>query len=535
MCVLYFVTVGLMAMYQEWIRLLVAIAFVIGHHGLMGIVAPETVFNHHGGAEIPLFWAGVHGAFILGLSAVLMISWSHAARRALIDPLTGLANRTLFSQRLEKALRNRHDRYPVAVLFIDLDDFKHVNDSLGHAAGDDLLASVADRLVTSLRPGDTVARLGGDEFAVLLPSTERDDALGVARRLIASLDTPFVINDTEVYQHATIGIALSGDGADDAETIVRDADMAMYDAKAEGKGRATIFRPELHAENVKRLEFEGQLRRAIESEQLRLQYQPIFDLASGRVSGYEALVRWEHPVRGILPPLEFIPLAEETGLIIPLGRWVLRQACRQFRRWQQEEGWPAGIGLTVNVSARELRSSGFPGDVARVLHETRLPGERLTLELTESVLVADADVVTERMLSLKKLGVRIAIDDFGSGYSSLSYLQRLPVDMLKIDRTFVSTLNQGAAGSAVMQAALAIGRTLEIATVAEGVERPEQLARLKLMGCRLAQGYHFAPPLGPDAAAALVLGTARGPRAVPREDRSEVGPTPVGARDSGRG
>ena len=505
----FFVMVALMAVYQEWTPFLLAIGYVVVHHGLMGIVAPGQVFNHEAGRENPLFWAAVHGGFILGLSAVLMISWSHAARGALIDPLTALANRTLLTQRLQRALRQRHDRYPVAVLFIDLDDFKHVNDSLGHAAGDELLAAVAERFVNCVRPEDTVSRLGGDEFAILLPSTDQEGALTVARRLLSALDAPFLVGEREVYQHATIGIALGGEGAEHADGVLRDADTAMYDAKAEGKGRATVFRPELHAENVRRLEFEGQLRRAIESDHLRLEYQPILDLSTGAIASYEALVRWTHPTRGNLPPADFIPLAEETGLIMPLGRWVLREACTQFRRWQQLPGWPERVGITVNVSAHELRNSAFPREVAGILEETGLRGDLLTLELTESVLVIDADVVTDRMMELKALGVRIAIDDFGSGYSSLSYLQRLPVDMLKIDRTFIETINRGAAGSAVMQAALAIGRTLEIPTVAEGVELPEQLIRLKLMGCRLAQGFHFSRPLPADAAADFLLNSER--------------------------
>ena len=513
----FFVMVALMAVYQEWIPFLLAIGYVVVHHGVMGVLAPETVFNHAAGYENPVFWAGVHGGFILALSGVLMISWSHAARGALIDPLTDLANRTLFSQRLEKSLGNRHDRDTVAVLFVDLDDFKHVNDSLGHAAGDELLSRIAERLAASVRPGDTVARLGGDEFAVLLPATDRAAAIAVAQRLLTVLDPPFVVGGVEVYQHATIGIALTADGRADAETLIRNADMAMYDAKAQGKGRATVFRPELHAESVKRLEFEGQLRRAIEGEQLRLEYQPILDLSTDRISGYEALVRWAHPTRGLLPPSDFIPLAEESGLILPLGRWVLREACLQLRRWQARPGWPSHVGLMVNVSARELRSSAYPAEVRKVLRETGLPGESLTLELTESVLVADGDVAAARMAALKELGVRIAIDDFGAGYSSLSYIQRLRVDMLKIDRTFIATIHQGAVGSAVMQAALAIGRTLEIPTVAEGVERSDQLARLKLMGCRLAQGFHFARPMAADAAAELVSNTpdelARGARA----------------------
>ena len=498
----FFVMVALMAIYQEWVPFLMAIAYVVFHHGVLGVLAPEHVFNHHAGHENPLFWAAVHGGFILALSVVCLLSWSYA-QRALVDPLTGHANRTLFIERLSQALRRRTPTR-VGILYLDLDDFKHVNDSLGHAMGDELLASVARRINACVRRTDTVARLGGDEFGILLPFADVERATDVAHRVLDALGAPFTVMGKEIYQRATIGIAFSGTAATDAETLLRDADMAMYDAKAAGKGRMGFFRPELHVVHLKRLEFESELRHAIEANELVLHYQPIVDLGAGRVSDLEALVRWRHPIRGLLQPGEFIPLAEETGQVVGLGRWVLGEACRQLREWQRLEAWPDRVGVSVNVSIRQLRSTTFVDELAQVLRDSGVDASQLTLELTETTLLTDGEVATERLVEARQLGVRIAIDDFGAGYSSLSYLQRLPIDVLKIDRAFVLTLDAGSAGSAVMQAALALGNRMGIATVAEGVETADQLLRLQRMGCRLVQGFYFARPMHPDDVASYV-------------------------------
>ncbi|MDQ3691654.1 MAG: EAL domain-containing protein [Chloroflexota bacterium] len=491
----FFVMVALMAIYQEWIPFLVAIGYVVVHHAILGLFLPHEVFNHPAAAANPMFWALVHGGFILGLSVVCVLTWSYA-NRALVDPLSGLANRTLFIQRTSRSLRSSGGARPLAVLYVDLDDFKHVNDSVGHAFGDELLTMVADRLSSCVRPGDTAARLSGDEFAVLLENVSIQEAAAVGRRILDVLDVPFIVQAKEIYQRATIGIAVGHGQQTDADTILRDADMAMYDAKGRGKGQMAFFRPELHTAHLRRLEFEGQLRRAIARDEFVLHYQPIVDLVHGGVVELEALVRWQHPERGLLPPEEFVGLAEETGLIKTLGHWVLQSACQQLRDWQEQSpDFPARIGIAVNVSTRELRSSTFVDQVRETLRETGVAGRQLTLEVTETVLLADAELVAERLAEIRSLGVRVAIDDFGSGYSSLKYLERLPVDVLKIDGSFVAALKGPPGATAVLQVALAMGSRLGFRTVAEGVEDSAQLRRLTLMGCRFAQGFLFSPPV----------------------------------------
>lgn len=310
----FFVMVALMAIYQAWTPFLIALGYVVLHHAVVGLFLPHEVFNHAAGIENPLFWAVVHGGFILALSGVCLLAWSHA-NRALVDPLSGLANRALFMERTARALGDAGGQRPVAILFLDLDDFKHVNDSVGHAFGDEVLGLVAARLTGSIRPGDTVARLGGDEFAVLLQDACLEVATAVAGRMLDALEEPFTLHAKQIYQRATIGCAVSGQDALDAQTLLRDADMAMYEAKSRGKGRVAVFRPELHTGHLRRLDFEVQLRSAIAGNELVLEYQPVVDLAGGGVVDLEALVRWRHPERGLLPPSEFIGLAEETGLI----------------------------------------------------------------------------------------------------------------------------------------------------------------------------------------------------------------------------
>ena len=523
----FFVMVALMAIYQEWLPFLVAIAYVVVHHGVFGIISPEAVFNHPAGHGDPIFWALVHGGFIVALSAVCLVSWSYS-QRAVIDTLTGLANRSLLSQRLSGFLTARAPTGSVAVLYIDLDDFKHVNDSIGHGGGDDLLRRLATRLVEMVAEGTTVARLGGDEFAIVLPSSSSAEAETLARRIIAAFDAPIKIGATEVYQRASIGIALNSPTARDADTLLRNADMAMYDAKSAGKADLRFFRPELHAAHLRRLEFEGEIRRGLADEEFVLHYQPIVDLGTGSVVAFEALMRWQHPSRGMLQPDEFIPLAEETGLIAGLGRWAVRAACLQLRQWQDAEGWPARIDIAVNVSARELRRVEFVDGITDALQHAGLAAHHLTLEVTETLLLSDPEVAAERLNSLKSIGVRCAIDDFGSGYSSLSYLTRLPVDVLKIDRALTATVGDGVAGSAVMQAAIALGKHLGIQTVAEGVEDEGQLRRLRLMGCRLAQGFLFARPMVHDAALQFALGSPA------EQARAEDQRAAAGGRRSGR-
>ena len=427
------------------------------------------------------------------------------AHQAFHDPLTNLANRVLFRDRVEHALQRavRGGGQP-AVLFIDLDNFKAVNDGLGHSAGDWLLIEVAARLQNCLRPADTVARLGGDEFAVLLDD-EAANAEEIADRILAAFRSPFSVQGTDIVVTMSIGIAslLPHHGADD---VLRNADLALYRAKAEGKACAASFEPEMHVAALRRLELEAELRRAIDGEKgagsLVLYYQPIARLSTGRMSGYEALVRWKHPERGLLEPLDFISLAEETGLIIPLGRWVLDEACRQTRDWQVRYGpliRGSGMSLTVgvNLSGRHLAHSEVVDQVSASLKRMSLNPGHLTLELTESMLVHDNRATLERLHALKGLGVRLSIDDFGTGYSSLAYLERFPVDSLKMDRSFIATLDAGESKSPLAEAVIGLGRILQLKVVAEGIETKSQWERLRNLGCTLGQGYYISYPLPP--------------------------------------
>ena len=422
--------------------------------------------------------------------------------QAFHDGLTGLANRTLFTERVEQALASIGPT-DVAVLFVDLDDFKNVNDSLGHASGDQLLVAAAKRLKSCLRPGDTASRFGGDEFAVLLERVaDRDAASAVAARVIETLHQPFGLQGRAIPIQASVGVAIGRRGVEDADALLRNADVAMYAAKAGGKDRYEVFRPEMHADMVQRLELEAELRHAADRGELVLHYQPIVELASGRITRVEALVRWAHPTRGLLGPAAFVPLAEEHGMIGPIGRWVLDEACRQARRWQDRFPGAPPLSMHVNLSGRQLQQPGLIAEVAQSLEACALEPDLLTLEITETVLMADTDTVSQRLRDLKQLGVRLAIDDFGTGYSSLSYLRRFPIDMLKIDKAFVDGIGgigEGREDAALAHAIINLSHTLQLHTIAEGIELPEQAANLAELGCHDGQGYHFARPLGSEA------------------------------------
>ena len=419
--------------------------------------------------------------------------------QAFHDGLTGLANRTRFTERVEQALASIGPT-DVAVLFVDLDDFKHVNDSLGHAAGDQLLVATAKRLKSCLRPGDTAARFGGDEFAVLLERVaERDAASAVAARVIDTLHQPFGLQGRTIPIKASVGVAIGRRGVEDADALLRNADVAMYAAKAGGKDRFEVFRPEMHADMVQRLELEAELRHAADRGELVLHYQPIVELASGRITRVEALVRWAHPTRGLLGPLAFIPLAEEQGMIGPIGRWVLDEACRQARCWQDRFPAAPPLSMHVNLSGKQLQQPDLIAEVAQALEACALEPELLTLEITETVLMADIDTVSQRLQDLRQLGVLLAIDDFGTGYSSLSYLRRFPIDMLKIDKAFVDGIGKGREDVTLAHAIVNLSHTLQLHTIAEGIELPEQAANLAALGCQDGQGYHFAKPLAPEA------------------------------------
>ncbi|HEX2025360.1 MAG TPA: EAL domain-containing protein [Actinomycetota bacterium] len=412
--------------------------------------------------------------------------------RAFHDSLTGLPNRMLFTERVAHALthRERHDA-PMAVLFVDLDDFKTINDSLGHTAGDQVLSVVAERLRGCLRPSDTVARLGGDEFGILLDDmADTGDALLAAERILAALSQPAYMEGREVSIRASLGITLDAHGQT-AETLLRNADLAMYMAKRRGKSRYQVFESSMHAEMVERLELTAHLTRAIDDREFVLEYQPIVNLETSAIEGVEALVRWRHPERGLLAPAEFIPLAEETGLIVPLGWAILEEACARAARWQG--GQP--LAVSVNLSPKQLTDPELVAGVRATLEDSGLDPSALILEITEDVLMHESEATMRTMRELKALGVRLAIDDFGTGYSSLSYLERFPVDMLKIAKTFVDGLDGGAERSTLVEAVIRLGEALGLRTVAEGIETAEQLDRLRGLHCEQGQGYLFARPL----------------------------------------
>lgn len=419
--------------------------------------------------------------------------------QAFYDQLTGLANRTLFRDRVLHALaRASRERELVAVMFLDLDNFKGTNDTLGHAAGDDLLAIVATRLLNATRGCDTVARLGGDEFAVLLENVRTDDdAAIVAGRIEQALAAPLQLpSGVTVRVSASIGIAraLAGDGV---EELLRNADVAMYAAKTAACGGHVFFDPSMHAALVDRVTLEGDLRRALENGEFWVAYQPIVSLESHEVLGIEALLRWAHPTKGNVPPSAFIGLAEETGLIIPIGRWVLRQACQRTAVWNGRRTDGQRFSVTVNISARQLESATLVADVQAALAESGLEAELLVLEITENALMQRTETTIDRLHELKAFGVRLAIDDFGTGYSSLSYLQQFPVDILKIDRSFTDGLMEGGQDDALARTIIALGDLLTLRTIAEGVEHARQHARLRDLGCNYAQGYLFSRPLAP--------------------------------------
>jgi diguanylate cyclase (GGDEF)-like protein/PAS domain S-box-containing protein len=432
--------------------------------------------------------------------------------QAFHDSLTGLANRALFENRVRHALA-RADRVAqgVAVLFLDLDNFKTINDSLGHAAGDHVLGEVAARLQGCLRAGDTAARLGGDEFAVLfedgLPADASEGeaaALEVVTRLLAALRAPLSLAGHQLAPHGSVGVALRERRGQTADELLRNADVAMYAAKGSGKDRAAVFAPAMRETALRRLELEADLHQALERGEFQVYYQPIFDLRQRRVGEVEALLRWHHPVFGTVSPAHFIPLAEETGLIIPLGRWVLREACRQAREWQRRHPIRPPLVMGVNLSARQFRDAGLVPEVAAILAETGLAAETLKLEVTESVMMDDVDRAMATLDVLKALGVRLAIDDFGTGYSSLSYLRRLPVDTVKLDRSFIERLGRDAQDTALVQGVVTLAQTLQLGLTAEGVETADQLAHLHALGCDRGQGYYFARPLPPAQLEALL-------------------------------
>jgi diguanylate cyclase (GGDEF)-like protein len=614
----FFVMVSVLALYEEWFPYLLAFAFVLGHHGLMGAVDPASVFNHPDAIAHPWRWAGIHALFIAALGVVNVVHWrlnedaradalhsresfrhafddaptgmaltgldgvvqranaalcerlgadpagrpladlvdagdlggrpfpadggeievryadagawglwhhslltgrdgrpeawiSHCidvSKRRLAedelswqanhDSLTGLPNREHFLERLSGSLGSEGQ---VAVLLVDLDDFKVVNDSLGHGAGDRLLSGVAERLCRVLRPGDVIARFGGDEFTVLLPGiTSEDYALGVARRLAEALREPLVLDGERRYVSASVGVSFSAPSEHDPHALLRDADAAMYRAKEMGKSRCEVFDDSMRESAMERLELESGLRHALDDGELRLVYQPLVTLDDGRLSGVEALLRWDHPIFGVVAPLRFISLAERNGLIIPIGAWVLGEACRQLAEWGD-----AALSVSVNVSARQLGSTDLVDVVRASLEDSGIEPGRLCLEITETAMMADPAAMGETLSALKALGVRLAVDDFGVGHASLRQLRALlPVDTLKIDKSFVDGITDDADDAAIVEGVVRLAHSLGLQAVAEGVETAEQVAMLRSFSCQTGQGYHFARPAAPDAIARML-------------------------------
>jgi diguanylate cyclase (GGDEF)-like protein len=410
------------------------------------------------------------------------------------DPLTDLPNRALFMERVREEIASGHGA--VAVLFVDVDDFKIVNDSLGHAVGDALLVSVAGRLRSCVRPQDMVARLGGDEFAIMLPGIGDPpiDAEHVATRILAAFNRPVQAGDERVSIHLSIGIADTWKSGNDGDRLIRDADVAMYQAKSSGKARVEFFDPSMAAAILRRHDMKEELSKALEREQVVVQYQPIVSLATGRISAAEALVRWEHPVRGLVPPSEFIPLAEETGLILSLGRHVLKEACVQCRRWHEANPEGELLRMHANLSAAELRDETLVAEIAQVLEDAEIAPAQLVLEITESQLLDDATNSAARFRELRALGLRIALDDFGTGYSSLSYLHSLPLDALKIAKPFVDALTAGGREAGFVGMIIELARTLELEVIAEGIETSAQLEALRELGAELGQGFLLGRP-----------------------------------------
>ncbi|HKQ51138.1 MAG TPA: EAL domain-containing protein [Pyrinomonadaceae bacterium] len=439
------------------------------------------------------------------ISRELQESREHFRNAALHDALTGLPNRTLLMNHLKLAVEHakRRPEYLFAALFLDLDRFKVINDSLGHLAGDQLLVELARRLEDCVRTTDIVARLGGDEFAILLSDLEDSaDAVRVSERIQEELRRPFRLGGQEVYTSASIGITLSATGYRDPEAILRDADTVMYRAKANGKARHELFDAQMHARAVALLQMETDLRRAVERREFQVHYQPIVSLRSGRVAGLEALVRWQHPERGCVPPADFIPVAEETGLILEIGRQVLRDACAQMRRWQLEGVVAPSLTLSVNLGGKQFNRPDLAERIDQALYETGLDPRCLKLEITESVIMGNAEAACVTLAGLRGLGMGISIDDFGTGYSSLSYLHRFPVNTLKVDRSFIGRMGSPDENSEIVRTIITLGSNLGMEVVAEGVETELQDAQLKSLGCHYAQGFLYSAPLDAQAASA---------------------------------
>jgi diguanylate cyclase (GGDEF)-like protein len=485
----FFVMIAVVALYQEWTPYLVAIAVVIVHHGALGLIYPKAVIGTAAPQESPLMWAGIYLGYVLAASLANLIAWRLNEQQTLQDSLTGVGNRTRFVEALDRRLAE--PTRCVSVLFIDLDNFKAINDTRGHHAGDAILQAVAERLTISSRSGDVVTRLGGDEFAVLVNGNAQA-AEAVARRFEGELAKPVLVDGHQLKVRASIGVADTGTtNVYDAAQLLRNADLAMFQAKAQGKARMIVFGDALSKEIRERARLQFDLARALDHDEFSLVYQPLIDLFDGKVVGCEALLRWRHPELGPVTPDVFIPLAEETSLIVPLGEWVLRRALKDVVAVRSLPNFK----VSVNLSPQQLLDSGLVAMVADALLESGWPADRLVIEITETVVITDVARSTARLAELRDLGVKIAIDDFGTGYSSLSYLRELPIDIVKIDRVFVASLAEDPRSATLLQAIVTMAQGLGLSVIAEGVEDQAQVEALRGLNCRVAQGYLFARPM----------------------------------------
>ena len=480
----------------------------------------EKRYIHKSGHEVWVHWSvsmvrdqyskSVHLIFQIQDITDRKLAEEQLHHDAFHDALTGLPNRALFMDHLKLAIARarRNDAQKFAVLYLDLDRFKIINDSLGHTIGDQLLVGIADRLKENLRPGDTVARLGGDEFVILIEDIAEDtEAVQVAERIQQQLSVPFTLSGREVFTTVSLGIAPSATGYERAEDILRDADTAMYRAKSAGKARYEIFDRAMHARAINLLQMETDMRRALEREEFLIHYQPIVALENFRLRGFEALVRWQHPERGFISPMDFIPIAEETGLIVQLGEYVLREACTQMQRWQKRFPADPPLYVAVNLSSKQFSQSELIEKVAQILDETGVNPSSVKLEITESVVMENIDTATDMLRQFRALGIKLAIDDFGTGYSSLSYLHRFPIDTLKIDRSFVTRMSENNENTEIVRTIVVLAQNLGMDVVAEGVETNEQLVLLQKLGCENGQGYFFSKPVGYDGAERIIAET----------------------------
>jgi diguanylate cyclase (GGDEF)-like protein/PAS domain S-box-containing protein len=480
----------------------------------------EKRYIHKSGHEVWVHWSvstvrdqyskSVHLIFQIQDITDRKLAEQQLHHDAFHDALTGLPNRALFMDHLKLAIaRSRRNAERLfAVLYLDLDRFKIINDSLGHTIGDQLLVGIADRLKNNLRPGDTVARLGGDEFTILIEDiTDEKEAVQVAERVQKELSTPFNLSGREVFTTVSMGIAPSSTGYERAEDILRDADTAMYRAKSLGKARYEVFDKAMHARAINLLQMETDLRRACERQEFLIHYQPIVALENFQLRGFEALVRWQHPERGFISPMDFIPVAEETGMIAYIGEFVLREACRQMHRWQKVFPLDHPLFMSVNLSSKQFSQNMLISEIANTLRETGIRPQSVKLEITESVVMENIETATEMLKQMRALGVQLAIDDFGTGYSSLSYLHRFPIDTLKIDRSFVTRMTENSENMEIVRTIVVLAQNLGMDVVAEGVETNEQLVLLQKLGCENGQGYYFSKPVDHEGAEKIIAET----------------------------